>query len=192
MGGVQTRSEATVVFARSTNASGSFLRRVGFPVFAVAVIVASADFRMPLALPGHRGLVWLSLLVAVTLLTRTRLTVVAVGAASTMATLVLHSATGPSGDGRYLAAAVLLYAVAAVPVVGRHRWLIVLAAAPIHLVALTGSVAALFSAGYLSLWGSVGMTEKALLHMGFGLAAGLLGWAVAASIDRFDGKDHLS
>lgn len=163
-------------------------REVGFPVLAFAVIVASADIRIPMGLPGHRGLVWLTLLVTVALVTRTRETVVAVGAASTMATLILdvaHGAGGLAGSARYLAAAVMLYAVAATPIARRRRWLIAFAAAPIHLVALAGSVAALISGGYMLALVSVGMTEKVLFHLGFGLAAGLLAWVLAFGMDWF-------
>jgi hypothetical protein len=158
-------------------------REVAFPVLAVAVIVAYADIRIPLGLPGHRGVVWLTLLVAVALVTHRRETVIAVGAASTIATLTLHAVASPWGNARYLAAAVLLYATATVPAVRRRRWLIVLAAAPIHLVALAGPVGALVARGYLSALVSTGMVEKAVFHLGFGLVAGLLAWAVAFGMD---------
>jgi hypothetical protein len=156
-----------------------FAREVAFPVLAAAVIVESADIRVPLGLPGHRGLVWLTLLVAVALVTRRRETVIVVGAASTMAAMALHAVAGPWGSARYLAAAVVLYAVAAAPVVRRRQWLLAIAAAPIHLVALAGSIVALLGGGYLFTSASIGLAEKAVFHLGFGLVAGLLGWAVA-------------
>lgn len=143
------------------------LREVALPVLAVAAIVAYADVRTPLGLPGHRGLVWLTMLVAVALVTRRRETVIAVGAAATTATLALHVAAGPWGAARYLVAAVLLSAVAAGA--RRRPWLLVLAAAPIHLVALAGSVAS---------------AERAAFHLVFGLMAGLLGWAIAFGMGR--------
>jgi hypothetical protein len=153
------------------------------------VIVASSDIRIPMGLPGHRGLVWLTLLVAVALATQRRLTVVAVGAASTIATFMIHLPTGAgpaaAGSLRYLAAAILLYAVAASAVVRRQRWLIVLAAAPIHLVALADSIAVLLGRGYPFALASPGMADKALFHLGFGLAAGLLGWAIASASAGF-------
>lgn len=158
-------------------------REVVFPVLAVAVIVGCADIRIPVGLPGHRGLVWLTLLVAVALSTRRRETVLAVGATSTVATLALLP--HPTDSARYLAAAVLLYAVAAAPVTRGRKWLPALAAAPIHLVALAGSVAALLGGGHLIALSSVGFTEKALYHLGFGLAAGVLGAAIAFGMDRF-------
>lgn len=161
----------------------SLAREVALPLLAVIAIVAYADVRIPMGLPGHRGVVWLTLLVAVTLATRRRATVLAVGAASTVATLALQVSTGATapaaGSTRYLAAAVLLYALTAAPVVRRQRWPVVLAAAPIHLVALTDSVAVL--AGRTHLFFSAGLAEKALFHLGFGLLAGLLGWAIASA-----------
>jgi hypothetical protein len=159
-----------------------FAREVAFPVLAAAVIVGAADIRIPLGLPGHRGVVWLTLLVAVALVTRRRETVIMVGAVSTMATMALHVAAGPWGSVRYLAAAILLYAVAALPVVRRQRWLLAVAAAPIHLVALVGSIVALLGGGYFFGVASVGLAEKAVFHLGFGLLAGVLGWAVALGV----------
>lgn len=178
MDAVRANRGSVAMLSRSSlreSTAWSLGREFGVPVFATVLIVASADYRIPIGLPGHRGLVWLTLLVTVALVTRSRETVVAVGAASTMATALLHTAPGMGANARYVTAAVLLYAVAAVPVVSRRRWLIALAAAPIHLVALVGSFAVI----------SAGLAERALLHLGFGLAAGLLGWAMASGIDRF-------
>ncbi len=169
-----------------------FAREVLFPGVAVAAIVTSADIRMPMGLPGHRGLIWLTLLVTTVLITRRRETVVGVGVASMLATLGLHTAPDPWGSERYLAAAILLYAVAAAPVAVRHRWVVALAAAPIHLVALAGVLTRLLSHGYLPRLASVGMVEKMLFHLMFGLLAGLLGWIVASSLDRFLRRECLS
>jgi hypothetical protein len=136
-------------------------RELLFPVLAVVVIVGYADIRIPMGLPGHRGLIWLTLLVAVVVATHRRTTVLTVGAAATIATSATH------GSMCYLAAAILLYAVTAVPLVRRRPWLVVLAAAPIHLVALADSM-----------W----ITEKVWSHLGFGLAAGLLGWTIGSAV----------
>jgi hypothetical protein len=167
-------------------------REVLFPGVAVAAIVTSADIRMPMGLPGHRGLIWLTLLVTTVLITRRRETVVGVGAASTLATLGMHTPPDPWGSGRYLAAAILLYAVAAAPVAVRQRWVVALAAAPIHLVALAGVLTSLLSHGYLPRLASAGMVEKTLCHLMFGLLAGLLGWIVASSFDRYLRREYLS
>ncbi len=170
--------------ATQQSSSGwSLTRERAFPALAVVVIAASAGVRMPIGLPGHRGLIWLTFLVAVALVCRRPETVVAVGAASTSTALLLNSAPDAWGSARYLAAAVLLYALTAAPVIGGRRWLIALSAAPIHLVALAGSVTGLLSGGYLVVLASAGMTQKVLCHLAFGLLAGLLGWAIASAVD---------
>ncbi len=158
-------------------------REVVFPLLAALAIVSYSDIHIPMGLPGHRGLVWLTLLVAVVLVTHRTVTVVAVGAAASVATLALNFPAGAAaavGSTRYFTAAVLLYAVAAAPMVRRRRWLIVLAAAPIHLVALADSLAALLGRGNLPAF--AGVAEKVLFHLGFGLAAGILGWAIASAL----------
>ncbi len=159
-----------------------FAREVAIPAMSVAAIVGSADIRIPIGLPGHRALIWLSLLVAVALVTRRRDTVIAVGAACTAATVMLHA--GPSPSVRYLAAAAMLYAVAGAPAVQRRPWLVVIAAAPIHLVAMADPVAAVIRGGHLAGILSVGMGEKLQWHLVFGLAAGLLGWGLARGMGR--------
>lgn len=155
------------------------VREVAFPLLAVAVIVASTDIRMPLGLPGHRGLIWLTLLVAVALVTARRETVLAVGAASSIAALPIHGLSDPLWSSRYVAAAALLLAVGSVPVVRLRRWLLALAAAPIHLVALASSVA---SGHTMSAWVSNAMLERAGWHAIFGLVAGLFAWGVALGV----------
>lgn len=159
-------------------------RELALPALAVALIAIYSDIRIPLGLPGHRGLVWLTLLVMVALATPRRETVVAVGAVATLATFAAQTPAGPWASGRYVAAAVLLYAVAAVPVVPRRRWLLAVAAAPIHLVALGGSIAALITHGQLLAFASAGMTERVVFHLAFGLTAGMLGLALASGLDR--------
>jgi hypothetical protein len=156
----------------------AFARDVAFPALAVVVIVAYADIRIPMGLPGHRGLVWLSLLVAVVLATHRCSTVIAVGAASTFATWAVHLPGGVGGSVRYVAAAIVLYAVSSWVGARARRWVVVLAAAPIHLVALADS----FGRGYLSAVVAPGMAEKALFHLVFGVVAGLLGWAMASAL----------
>lgn len=155
------------------------VREAAFPLCAVAVIVASTDIRIPLGLPGHRGLIWLTLLVAVALVTARRETVLVVGAASSIGALPMHGLSDPLWSSRYVAAAGLLFAVAAVPVVRLHRWLLALAAAPIHLVALASSVA---SGHTMSAWVSNGMLERAGWHAIFGFVAGLLALLVALGV----------
>lgn len=162
-----------------STAGSTAVREAAFPLVAVAAIVASTDIRMPLGLPGHRGLIWLTLLVAVALVTARRETVLAVGAASSIAVLPIHGLSDPLWSSRYGAAAALLFTVGSVPVVRSHRWLLVLAAAPIHLVALASSVA---SGHTMSAWVSNGMLERAAWHLIFGFVAGVLAWVVALGV----------
>lgn len=175
------------------------VRELAFPLLAVAIIVASTDMRIPLGLPGHRGLVWLTMLVAVALVTVRRQTVLAVGAASSIAALPMHGLSDPLWSSRYVAAAAFLYAVASLSVVRVHRWLLAVVAAPIHLVALASSVFSWHSGANLSAWASNGMLERAGWHLVFGFVAGLLAWVVALCLDRpplvrggafFDGSQY--
>jgi len=156
-------------------------REVVFPAAAAVVITLSSDMRMPLGLPGHRGLVWLTLLVAVALTARRPQTVLAVGAVSTTATVLLQSGPGPWAGVRYLGAAAFFYLLTTSPAVRSRRWLVALAAAPIHLVALAVPIATGIMGGHHA--AVVGIGDKALFHLGFGLVAGILGWAIAAAID---------
>jgi hypothetical protein len=160
-----------------------FAREVALPALAVVAIVAHADTRIPMGLPGHRGLVWLSLLVAVVLTAHRRATVIMVGAASTAATIAMHlpsgAAAAAAGSVRYVAAAILLYGVAVAPLALTRRWLVVLAAGPIHLVALVDS--RFLAGGYRSALATPGMAEKVWFHLAFGVAAGLIGLAMASA-----------
>ncbi|BCZ22128.1 hypothetical protein MYSE111917_07380 [Mycobacterium senriense] len=165
-------------------AAPSVVREVAFPLLAVAVIVASTDIRIPLGLPGHRGLIWLTMLVAVALVTARRETVLAVGATSSIATLPMHGLSDPLWSSRYVAAAALLYAVVFLPMVRVRRWLLAIAAAPIHLVALASSMLSWHSGANLSAWASNGMLERAGWHLVFGFVAGLLAWVVALCLGR--------
>lgn len=160
------------------------VREAVFPLLAAATIVASTDVRIPLGLPGHRGLVWLTLLVAVALVTVRRETVLAVGAASTVATLPMHGWSDPLWSSRYVAAAALLYAAAALPAVRVRRWLLAPAAAPIHLVALATSALGVHAGGRVSTWVSSGLLEKAGWHLLFGFLAGALAWVAAVFMGK--------
>ncbi|OMB91098.1 hypothetical protein [Mycobacterium colombiense] len=162
----------------------SAVREVAFPLVAVAIIVASTDIRIPLGLPGHRGLIWLTMLVAVVLVTARRETVLAVGVAASIAALPMHGLSDPLWSSRYVSAAALLYAVASLPVMRVRRWLLAVAAAPIHLVALASSGFSWHSGAVMSAWTSNGMLERAGWHLVFGFVAGLLAWVVALGLGR--------
>lgn len=158
------------------------VREVLFPLLAVTVIIASTDVRIPLGLPGHRGLIWLTLLVAVALVTARRETVLAVGAAASMGALPMHGLSDPLWSSRYVAAAALLFAVGSFRALRLHRWLLAVAAAPIHLVALAGSVSSWHTGASMSAWVTNGMLERAGWHLVFGCVAGLLAWVVALGV----------
>jgi hypothetical protein len=160
------------------------VRKAGFPLLAVAIIVASTDIRVPLGLPGHRGLIWLTMLVAVALVTARQATVLAVGAASSIAALPMHGMSDPLWSSRYVTAAALLAAVGSVSVVRTHRWLLAVAAMPIHLVALASSVFSWHTEASILAWASNGMVQRAAWHLGFGFIAGVLAWVVALCLGR--------
>jgi hypothetical protein len=164
----------------------SLAHDVGLAVVAVTVTVASAEIRIPIGLPGHRGIIWLASLVATALVTRHRESVIAVGGASTLLAQVLHIAPGVGPSARYLAAAVLLYAASFVPVIGRRGWFIALAAAPIHLVALFTPTVAGLHRGHLVSPLTNGLSDKVLFHLAFGLVAGLIGWGVASTASKLN------
>ncbi|BBY40234.1 hypothetical protein MMAN_43680 [Mycobacterium mantenii] len=160
------------------------VREVMLPLIAIGVIVASSDIRIPVGLPGHRGLIWLTVLVAVALVTARREAVLAVGAVSSIAALPMHGLSDPLWSSRYVAAAALLYAAGSLSVVWRRRWLLAVAAAPIHLVALMSSLFSWHAGPGMSAWASNGVLERAGWHLVFGFVAGLLAWVVALGLDR--------
>lgn len=145
-------------------------------VLAVAAIVLQQLIHTPWGLPGHRGIFWLSTLIAVRWAVDRPGVATGVALASSgvivLAAPVLGFHTLP-----YLVAAVLLDALAAAPVVRRHRWLVVAAAPVIHL-------AGVFSPLVRSLAVSppvdalAGMGPFLQGHLAWGLAAGVVGTAV--------------
>lgn len=142
--------------------------RLALPLAAVAAVAVESELRIPVGLPGHRGLWWLSVLVAVAMIARPRGTATAVGMASSL--VAIGMGTDPTTALRYAAAAVLLDAALMVPLVRRRPILLALLAAPIHLVALATPV--------LHGTGLAGLGDKALFHLAFGLFAGLIGWTL--------------
>lgn len=167
------------------------LRVVAVPataVLAVAGIVAQADLRLALHAPGWRGVIWLGLLVGVAYVARRPGSTVAVALTASAAALLLGLVPqGPLGVVPYLAAAAALEAVAALDVVRRHPVVLALAAAPIHLVALVVPLGRSLAVGVTPAAATAGMGGMVLLHLVFGLAAGLLALAVTAS--RRAGRD---
>jgi hypothetical protein len=125
---------------------------------------------------------WLTMLVAVALLAARPAAVLAVGALSSIATLPMHGVSDPLWSSRYVAAAALLYAVSSLSAVRARRWLLAVAAAPIHLVALASSVFSWHTGAAVAAWASNGMLARAGWHLVFGLIAGVLGFVVAHSL----------
>lgn len=153
---------------------------VAVVVVAAAVVVLAADVRIPLQLPGHRGLLWLTALVAAALTTRRPgpTTAAAVLAAGVVAVTGTGNA-GPLGVVPYVLAALALDALLAVGVFRRFPLLLPLLAAPIHLVALVVPVLRSARVGVGPAGSLPGLAPAALSHLVFGLAAGLLGAGIA-------------
>jgi hypothetical protein len=149
-------------------------------VLATAGIVLQQELRTPLHVPGHRGLLWLSLLIAVRLVAGRPgpALAVAVASAGLCAALGL-SPDGPLGALPYVLAAGALDATALVPWLRGRAWPVVLAAAPVHLVALAVPVSQSLLVGVAPAALARGMGTVALLHLGFGAGAGLLGLGLA-------------
>ena len=86
---------------------------------AVLAILVQAQFHSPIGIPGHRGLVWLTLLVAV----------------------LLFTSSPPA------TAAVILAAIASAGWVRHRPWVVAVLAAPVHLVALVMPLHRMLTAG---------------------------------------------
>ena len=156
-------------------------------VLATAGIVLQQELRTPLQLPGHRGLLWLGLLVAVRLVAARPGPALAVGMAAAGLTAGLGlSPDGPAGALPYLLAAGVLDATALVSWIRSRAWRIVLAAAPLHLVALLVPISRSLLVGVGPVAVAQDLTTVALWHLCFGAGAGILGLALASAwrLDR--------
>src|SRR5919206_137891 len=138
---------------------------------AVLAILVQAQLHSPIGIPGHRGLVWLTLLVAVLLFTSSPPATAAVGLTS--AGLMAALGLGPQAAIPPAAAAVILAAIASAGWVRHRPWLIAVLAAPVHLVALVMPLHRMLTAGAPM---HSGMNSVIILYLVFGLAAGLAGW----------------
>jgi hypothetical protein len=159
-------------------------------VLAAAGIVVQQELRTPLHVPGHRGLLWLGLLVAVRLAARRPgpTLAVAVSSAALIAGLRL-APEGPLAPLPYVLAAALLDATALVPWLVRRPWIVAGLAAPIHLVALVVPAWRSLLVGVAPTALAQGMTSVAVLHLCFGAGAGLLGWGLAAAWGSLLGRE---
>jgi hypothetical protein len=140
----------------------------------VVAVVVQAQLRSPIGVPGHRGLVWLTLLVAVLLFTGSPTATAAVGLSS--AGVIAALGLGPHAAVPPAAAAMILAAVASASWVRRRSWVVALLAAPVHLVALVVPLHRDLTVG-TTVHPEMGSMVTLLLL--FGLAAGLAGWGLA-------------
>lgn len=146
---------------------------------AVVAITVQADLRTPLQLPGHRGVLWLGLLVATALLARRAGLAAVTGLVSAGLVLGLGlSPAGVLGVLPYVLAAVALDVLLQVGAVRSRPWLLALLAGPVHLLALVVPLARGVRVGVAPSAALPGMSTVALSHLVFGLAAGLVGWAL--------------
>ena len=140
----------------------------------VLAILIQAQLHSPIGIPGHRGLVWLTLLVAVLLFTSSPPATAAVGLTS--AGLLAALGFGPQAAIPPAAAAVLLATIASAEWVRHRPWVIAVLAAPVHLVALAMPLHRMLTAGAAM---HPAMSSVITLYLVFGLAAGLAGWMLA-------------
>ena len=162
--------------------------------FATGGVWLFAAWKVPLGLPGHRALGWLTMLIAVRLIAGPGWAA-AVGLIS--AALVLVTGISPNGVwgvAQYGIAGVLLDSMLALrPTVARHAVTLGLLGAAVLLAvgwiaplgrSLTGGIP------LAELWPSVvsvagaGLSRIVVLDLAFGAVAGLLAWALAAAFAR--------
>lgn len=147
-------------------------------LLAVAAMVAAQAWSGPLHLPGHRGLIWLTALVAMALAGDGRGWATGVALGSGALVLAGGLASSPLIGVSYVLAGLALDGlVRAAPRVCDSLPAVAVAAALVHLVDLIGPVAA----GGRHAGAGPGGGPLALLagHVLFGLAAGALGFSLA-------------
>jgi hypothetical protein len=173
--GLHARPAARAVWARRR-----VTQTTALCLLATSGIVLQQALHAPLQLPGHRGLIWLTLLVAVRLGTSRTGLATAVGAASGLAIFALGlNPNGAIGALPYLVTAAAIDAVAATALLRARPWLLALAAAPIHLLALADPISRSLRVGVTPTGLLETMQTVFYWHLAFGLAAGLLGWGLA-------------
>jgi hypothetical protein len=146
---------------------------------AVTVIVWQQLEHTPWGLPGHRGVFWLSALIASRLIIDRPGTAIRIAAASSGLILVIAPATGGQ-VGPYLLAALLVDWAAATQAIRRHPWLLLPLAPLIHLVGVLSPF--VHNLG-ISPLGTVlpGMWFYIQGYLLWGAAAGVSGLAVGVS-----------
>lgn len=153
-------------------------------VLATAAVILQQEFRLPLHLPGHRGLMWMTVLVAVRLSVGRPGPAMAVGATAAAATAIFGlSPDGPVSALPYLIAAAALDATALVPQLRARRWAVAIISAPIFVVASIPS-SPLVGAG-VGGGTTLAPTSTILLFLCIGAAAGLVGMGLASAWRRW-------
>lgn len=146
---------------------------------AVAAIAAQQLYRTPWGLPGHRGIFWLSVLIA------TRWCLDRPGAALRVAAagscvILLADPTLGTHVLPYLAAALVVDRLAEVSLVRRHPWVMVPLAPVIHLVGvLSPFLHHLAGAGLGTTLGAMWFFIRG--HLLWGAAAGVVGMGLGLS-----------
>ncbi len=161
---------------------------------ATAGVWGFAAWKVPLGLPGHRALGWLTMLIAVRLIAGPGW---AAGVGAVSAALVLVTGESPNavwGVAQYAIAGVIVDSMLALrPTIARHAVTLSLLGAAVLLAvgwiaplgrSLTGGIP------LAELWPSVvsvagtGLSRIVVLDLAFGAAAGLLAWCLAAAVVR--------
>lgn len=145
---------------------------------ATTGIIVQQELHLPLHIPGYRGLIWMTLLVAVRLVAgRAGPAVVAGVTGGAVSAFLGWSPHGILGALPYVIAAAALDATAFVPLVRTARWIVAALTAPIYLVAMI-PVSPLVSVGNPA---QQGFTSTVLAFLCLGAAAGLLGLVLSAA-----------
>ena len=154
----------------------SIPREAVIVLIGAALVVAAMAWRLPIGVPGHRGLIWMTALAVVALNARPGAATLsgALGATTGLALGLL--ANGPLGFISYVLAGMALDLVAARGGLRLRRWLIIPAAGLVHLLALVVPVSKALAVGVAASALVHGMWTVALLHLCFGLAAGAIAY----------------
>jgi hypothetical protein len=169
-------------------------QRLTVGAVATGGVIGFAAWKVPLGLPGHRALGWLTVLVAARLLAGPGWGAL-VGAVSAAAVLCLGiSPDGVYGVADYAIAGLLIDATLTLrPAIGRNALALAVLGAVVLLAvgwiaplgrSLTGGVP------MAEIWPSLvsvaggGLSRLVVLDLAFGAVAGLMGWGLASALRR--------
>lgn len=157
------------------------LTQAAIAIAGVALIVAQQWVRTPWGLPGHRAIVWLTVLIALRWALGRTWSATAVGGAAGVVLFAMNPAFGIQAV-VYLVVGAGVDRIAGWDVVRRRPWLIVLCAPILHLVALAAPL--LRTAQYPGA-DPAGFLAFALRgHLFWGLVAGILGLLMGSLLRR--------